>query len=117
MSETVQDKARTVLDRLADKLADLTTLRIETAVTPMEVAPDGNGGFALRPKQGDAVGIVTEIEFVEGDIAVRLSPDLLDPARKDLLDFHAARVAESQAMVHANIAAMVALLRDLMRQQ
>ncbi len=113
MGDTIQTKAQSMLDALAAKLKDLQTLRIETAITPMQVVADGNGGFTLGPKPGDAQGIVTEIEFVEGDIAVRLSPELLDPARRDILDFHAARVAESQKMVHDNIAAMVALLRDL----
>lgn len=113
MSETIHDKAQALLDKIAAKLGDLTTLRIETAVSAMEVTPDGNGGFSLQPKPGSAVGAVTEIEFVEGDIAVRLSPEMLEPGRKDLLEFHAARVAESQKIIHDNIAAMVKLLRDL----
>ena len=113
MSETIQDRAQAMLDKIAAKLGDLTTLRIETAVAAMEVAPDGNGGFTLQPKPGSAVGAVTEIEFIEGDIAVRLSPELLEPGRKDVMEFHAVRVAESQKMIHDNIAAMVKLLRDL----
>ncbi|WP_448208077.1 hypothetical protein [Azospirillum sp. sgz302134] len=106
-------KANSLLNTIADKLDQLTTLTVVTAVCDVETvqADPNRPTFTCRPKSGTAIdAFQTQVNLVTGDIENLISRDFAtNAAYKDLSDFHLAQVTKSSDIVSANLKAV----RDL----
>ncbi len=96
-------------------LRDLETLRIETTVSELEFVVD-EGKTVLKPKVGTTEGIVTEVQFLRGDISMRMSPGMLAGANQLLMEAHTRHVAESREIIRTNIKAIVDLVDQLLKR-
>lgn len=108
-----QGKANSLLNTIADKLDQLTTLTVVTAVCDVDVAlgDPARPGFVCRPKNGAAIdAFQTQVNLVTGDIENLISRDFAtNPDYKTLSDFHLAQVTKGSDIVSTNLKAV----RDL----
>lgn len=117
----IADQAQKLLDKLAEKIDDLTTLEIETVVAGVSVTLDldsqqkPTGRWTLLPSaQGTPLGMRTTVNLVDGDIKNLISPEFSSDQYKSLFDFHLGQVTKSHDIVSQNIAALVDLAKKLM---
>lgn len=117
-------QAQKLLDALAAKIDDLTTLDIETVVTGVSVTLEKDaqqkptGGWTLLPAEDKpALGMRTRINLVDGDIKNLVSPELRTAEYKSLFDFHLEQVTKSHEIVAKNIETMVELAKKLIGSQ
>ncbi len=108
-----QGKANSLLNTIADKLDQLTTLRVVTAVCDIETVQDdpAKPTFTVRPKTGAAIdAFQTQVNLVTGDIENLISRDFAtNTAYQSLSNFHLAQVTKSNEIVGTNLKAV----RDL----
>ncbi len=104
-----------VRENVLRSLAKLETLRIETTVSELEFVVD-EGKTVLKPKVGTTEGIVTEVQFLRGDISMRMSPGMLAGANQPLMEAHTRHVAESREIIRTNIKAIADLVGELMKK-
>jgi hypothetical protein len=116
MSE-IQDSAKELLKALADGVKELATLRIITAVCPLEIRVKGVAGATqdgIEPKVGEVKdGIVTIIDLVQGDVKNFMTDSIRQDDKKSLFDFHASQVTMSRDIIAGNIKALADLARGL----
>ena len=104
-----------VWENVLRSLRDLETLRIETTVSPLAfVVKDGK--TVLEPTAGPAEGIVTEVQFLRGDITMRMSPGMVAGTNQTLMEAHTRHVAESREIIRTNIKAIVDLVDQLLKR-
>lgn len=110
----------TKVDQLAQQAADLTELRIVTAVgnVTLETGPDA-GGSSRETIIGNAKAIESRIGLVTGDIATLMDSAFVTGDYQSVRSFHETQVGKGQQIVSDNIAAvrsLVGLLNDLWAQ-
>lgn len=112
-----QGKANSLLNTIAEKLDQLVTLTVVTAVCDVETVQEGADGasFFCRPKAGAAIdAFQTQVNLVTGDIENLISRDFAsNPAYKTLSDFHLAQVTKSNEIVGTNLKAIHAFAVQL----
>lgn len=90
-------------ESIKQKLKNLTTLEIVTAVGPPKVTADGR----LEPdyKSSNAV-LFTQVRLLQGDVVTNIDETFVTGEYQGLRDFHQARVADGLKTVKDNIAAL-----------
>ncbi|MBP2291553.1 hypothetical protein [Azospirillum rugosum] len=105
-----QGKANSLLNTIAEKLDQLVTLTVVTAVCDVETVQEDpeSPTFVCRPKAGTAIdAFQTQVNLVTGDIENLISRDFAtNPAYKGLSDFHLAQVTKSNEIVSTNLKAI-----------
>lgn len=105
-----QGKANSLLNTIADKLDQLVTLTVVTAVCDVETVQEDPDSptFICRPKAGASIdAFQTQVNLITGDIENLISRDFAtNPAYKSLSDFHLAQVTKSNEIVSTNLKAI-----------
>lgn len=91
------------VESIKQKLKNLTTLEIITAVGPPKVRPDG--GLEPDYKSSHAV-LFTQIRLLQGDVITNIDETFITGDHQSLRDFHQARVADGLKTVKDNVAAL-----------
>jgi hypothetical protein len=96
-----------LMNDIKNALKELITLKIVTAVGPIQLDGAGN------PKATCDIStrlILTEINLLQGDITTKISPEFVTGEYQNLRDFHMSRVSEAQDIVQKNIAAIKSMV-------
>lgn len=96
-----------LMNEIKNALKELITLRILTAVGPIQLDSKGNPKVAC---DNNTKLILTEINLLQGDITTKLSPEFVTGEYQSLRDFHMSRVNEAQDIVQKNIAAIKSMV-------
>lgn len=92
------------IDKVSQKLKDLTTLTISTVIQDEKFEYSHNDNKIVEAKTGNTQvdGMVSEIQLVDGDISTKMTRNFLDN-HSDLKDFHQAKEEQGQEIVRKNI--------------
>jgi hypothetical protein len=115
MGETNTPNLETTWTKILTALDKLETLRIETTVSPLAFVVK-DGATVLEPTAGPAEGIVTEVQFLRGDITMRMSPGMVAGTNATLMEAHTRHVAESREIIRTNIKAIVDLVDQVLKR-
>jgi hypothetical protein len=95
--------------KLTQALENLARLEIVTAVGAVTVDPRAVGSARYTLAAGAKV-MHTSIDLLQGDIVTQIDPAFLTGELAPLRDFHAAREAQSSALIKGNVEALGQLL-------
>lgn len=96
-----------LLDKILNKVKDLSTLEILTAVAPIQKNASGGYDPAIAP---DTPTILTKIELVEGDIVTVFHEDSLGDNFQELRNLHKEREAQGMKIIEDRINAIKELI-------
>lgn len=102
-------KAEQIIKTISDKMADLTTLNIQTVMGDM--ATDQNGEVKFKPNQ-DIKGMQSFIDLVDGDIRTELSEEFYQKY-PELVQFHQSREAKGSEIIDNNIQTLKTIITTL----
>jgi len=113
MAADLRDNVEGLLKKIGNALDELCTLRVQTAITSMNVDKT-NGEWSLAPAPGDqAQGISTTIRLDQGDIQNALSEGALE--NEKLMAIHTQQVTMSREIVSNNLKALAELAQSLLK--
>lgn len=87
-----------ILDKVNNKVNDLTVLEIRTLMGELELV---NGKIDFKPNQ-DLQGITSHIDLVDGDITTRITEDFYKNY-PELVQWHQSREAKGNEIIENNI--------------
>lgn len=97
-----------MLDKVNNKVKDLTVLEIKTLMGDMELI---NGKIEFKPNQ-DIQGITSHIDLVDGDITTRITENFYNKY-PELVQWHQSREAKGNEIIENNIRTVGSLIRQL----
>ncbi len=97
-----------ILDKVNNKVKDLTVLEIKTLMGDMELV---NGEIEFKPNQ-DIQGITSHIDLVDGDITTRITENFYNKY-PELVQWHQSREAKGNEIVENNIRTVGSLINQL----
>lgn len=114
MAADLRDNVEGLLKKIGNALDELLTLRVQTAITKMDVSKSANGDWELTPNPGESTeGVLTTIRLDQGDIQNALSVGALD--NEKLMSIHTQQVALSRTIVSDNLKALAELAQSLVK--
>ncbi len=94
------------VNRIEEKISDLTVLNIRTIVGDFNYIDDEN----IEPKRdGEFRMIFTDMSLIDGDITTRISNDIMQDKYAWVRDFHARKEEKGHEIVQGNIRAIMQL--------
>ncbi len=93
-------KAEQIIKSIADKIDDLTTLKIQTLMGSMVTNDDGTT-VTFKPN-AEVKGMISNIDLIEGDIKTDLSEEFYQKY-PELVQFHQSREARGSEIIEKNI--------------
>ena len=119
----MSDETKSNFDKLYDKVenavADLTTLKVVTAVGDVDVSQnavdqDGEKHVVRGETYQNAKAILSTIDLIDGDISTVMDEAYVnDPAYAALRDDHLNRVQDAQAIVDKNIKTLLGMVKTV----
>jgi hypothetical protein len=100
--------AQEILDKVNNKVKDLTVLEIKTLMGDMELV---NGNIEFKPNQ-DIQGITSHIDLVDGDITTRITENFYNKY-PELVQWHQSREAKGNEIIENNIRTVGNLIKQL----
>ncbi len=97
-----------ILDKVNNKVKDLTVLEIKTLMGDLEIV---NGNIEFKPNQ-DIQGITSHIDLVDGDITTRITEDFYNKY-PELVQWHQSREAKGNEIIENNIRTVSSLINEL----
>jgi hypothetical protein len=97
-----------ILDKVNNKVKDLTVLEIKTLMGDMELV---NGNIEFKPNQ-DIQGITSHIDLVDGDITTRITENFYNKY-PELVQWHQSREAKGNEIIESNIRTVGSLIKQL----
>jgi hypothetical protein len=97
-----------ILDKVNNKVKDLTVLEIKTLMGDMELV---NGNIEFKPNQ-DIQGITSHIDLVDGDITTRITENFYNKY-PELVQWHQSREAKGNEIIENNIRTVGSLIKQL----
>ena len=97
-----------ILDKVNNKVKDLTVLEIKTLMGDMELV---NGTIEFKPNQ-DIQGITSHIDLVDGDITTRITENFYNKY-PELVQWHQSREAKGNEIIENNIRTVGSLIKQL----
>jgi hypothetical protein len=107
-------KAQVILQKIEDKVQDLTELNIQTLMGGFETDMDGNVKFKANQEVN---GIISKVSLVDGDIITQMTEDFYKNY-PELVQFHQSREAQGNEIIEGNVLALKTItltLRELFR--
>ncbi len=94
------------INRIEEKISDLTTLNIRTIVGDFQYVDDET----IEPKRdGEFRMIFSDMSLIDGDITTRISNDMMQDKYAWVRDFHARKEEKGHEIVQGNIRAIMQL--------
>lgn len=97
-----------ILDKVNNKVKDLTVLEIKTLMGELELV---NGNIDFKPNQ-DIQGITSHIDLVDGDITTRMTEEFYNKY-PELVQWHQSREAKGNEIIESNIQTVASLVKQL----
>ncbi len=97
-----------ILDKINNKVKDLTVLEIKTLMGDLELV---NGKVEFKPNQ-DVQGITSHIDLVDGDITTRITEDFYTKY-PELVQWHQSREAKGNEIIESNIETIGSIVGQL----
>lgn len=97
-----------ILDKVNNKVKDLTVLEIKTLMGDMELV---NGNIEFKPNQ-DIQGITSHIDLVDGDITTRITENFYNKY-PELVQWHQSREVKGNEIIENNIRTVSSLIKQL----
>jgi hypothetical protein len=97
-----------ILDKVNNKVKDLTVLEIKTLMGDLELV---NGNIEFKPNQ-DIQGITSHIDLVDGDITTRITENFYNKY-PELVQWHQSREAKGNEIIESNIRTIGSLIKEL----
>jgi len=92
-------KFEELVKKIENGISDLTHLRIQTVMGPLETNDKGEIDF---PKQQQIEGIITNIDLIDGDIKTQMTEHFYK-TYPELVQFHQSRETKGQDIISKNI--------------
>jgi len=102
--------AKSFIDLLEQKLTDLVSLNIITAVGPVSCTKIGDKITVKIPASDGSKCISSTINLLDGDIDTLIHDDFMSEKLKPVLDFHLEREKKGHEIIKGNINALKELL-------
>ncbi len=100
--------AQDILDKVNNKVKDLTVLEIKTLMGDLELI---NGKIEFKPNQ-DIQGITSHIDLVDGDIITRITENFYNKY-PELVQWHQSREVKGNEIIENNIRTVGSLIKQL----
>jgi hypothetical protein len=97
-----------ILDKVNNKVKDLTVLEIKTLMGDLEMV---NGNIEFKPNQ-DIQGITSHIDLVDGDITTKITENFYNKY-PELVQWHQSREAKGNEIIENNIKTVGSLINEL----
>jgi hypothetical protein len=97
-----------ILDKINNKVKDLTVLEIKTLMGDLELV---NGKIEFKPNQ-DLQGITSHIDLVDGDITTRITEEFYNKY-PELVQWHQSREAKGNEIIESNIQTVGSMVTQL----
>jgi hypothetical protein len=97
-----------ILDKVNNKVKDLTVLEIKTLMGELELV---NGKIEFKPNQ-DIQGITSHIDLVDGDITTRITEEFYNKY-PELVQWHQSREAKGNEIIENNIKTVGTLVSEI----